>query len=113
MTASRIKLTAPVNATDDTVNRVQKRILDMLRGIIASPVLDTQILTIPLQNSGAVQTVNFTHQLGRPAKLVWVVGCTVLIAQFGNTTTPTPTTGTIDLLISNPVAGATVTLAVS
>ena len=95
------------------MNRVQKKILDMLKGIIASPVLDTQIITATLQNQAGVQTLLFTHQLGRAVKYIHVVGCTIMISQFGNTQAPSATTGRIDLITPSPVAGATVTLAVS
>ncbi len=108
----RIKLAPPVPTNDNVLDRVQRRLGDGIDAVIRSPVLDSQIVVVPMINTLFGQQLVFSHQLGRPTVGIVVVSCTVLLIAFGMQRALSTTQSQIVLATKNPTDGATVTLLV-
>ena len=109
---SRIKLAPPVPCTDSVTDRVQRRLGDAVTAVIASPVLDCQLVTVPLQAVSSTQVVLVPHQLGRPSVGIVAVSSTAMIGEMGLHRPVSTTQSTVMITTPDPVVGATVTLLV-
>lgn len=84
MPGTRLKPLSSIPVKDNDMDRVQKNLMTALSGVIASPTLDSQILTGPIQSQTTAQTLTLNHNLGRVPSGLHVVSCSGLVAAIGN-----------------------------
>ncbi len=106
---SRIKVSPKEPTADKALDRAQDNINRTLASIVSKPTVDSQLVTVALQNTTSAQTITIPHNLGRPSAGAHVVGTTgPLITAQGNHKPVSTTQTTLQLQTTGGSGSATI-----